>query len=184
MLHRPVLSDERLIQRFKEGDLDSFAPLYERHLPAVYKRVRYVVPEADVEDVTQEIFIAAMQSLGAFRGESLFSTWLRTLTNYKVAEYYRKQNRKRIPRETPIVEAETLPDESANLPFEDRIVLRKALVSLPEKYREVIILRFSEGMQFDEIANSMNANLETTKSLFRRAIAALRKNLESQHDSK
>ena len=180
MLHRPVLSDERLIQRFKEGDLDSFAPLYERHLPAVYKRVRYVVPEADVEDVTQEIFIAAMQSLGAFRGESLFSTWLRTLTNYKVAEYYRKRNRKQDPREAPIAEAELLPDGSNDLQLEERIALRRALSSMPEKYREVILLRFSDGMQFDEIAKNMGSNLESTKSLFRRAVAALRKNLENQ----
>jgi DNA-directed RNA polymerase specialized sigma24 family protein len=56
------------------------------------------------------------------------------------------------------------------------------LASLPEKYRDVILLRFSEGMQFDEIAKTMNSNLETTKSLFRRAVAALRKKLDSQHD--
>jgi RNA polymerase sigma-70 factor (ECF subfamily) len=99
-----------------------------------------------------------------------------------VAEYYRKKNLKQAPREAPIVEAEMLPDESANLHLEDRVVLRKALASLPEKYRDVILLRFSEGMQFDEIAKTMNSNLETTKSLFRRAVAALRKKLDSQHD--
>ena len=179
---RATVSDEHLIQRFKQGDLDSFGSLYERHLPTVYKRVRYVIPEADVEDVTQEVFIAAMKSLNAFRGESLFSTWLRALTNFKVAEYYRKKNRKQTPREAPIAEAETLPDDVGNLHLEDRIALRKALTSVPEKYQNVILLRFAEGMQFDEIAKTMNSNLETTKSLFRRAVAALRKNLESQHD--
>ena len=51
---------------------------------------------------------------------------------------------------------------------------------MPEKYREVILLRFSDGMQFDEIAKNMGSNLESTKSLFRRAVAALRKNLENQ----
>lgn len=180
--NRSTVSDEHLIQRFKQGDLDSFGSLYERHLPTVYNRVRYVIPEADVEDVTQEVFISAMKSLNAFRGESLFTTWLRALTNFKVAEYYRKKNRKQTPREAPIAEAETLSDESADLHLEDRIALRRALMSMPERYREVILLRFSEGLQFDQIAKSMNSNLETTKSLFRRAVAALRKNLDDKHD--
>ena len=182
LYNRPAVSDEHLIQRFKQGDLDSFGSLYERHLPTVHNRVRYVIPEADVEDVTQEVFIAAMKSLNAFRGESLFSTWLRALTNFKVAEYYRRKNRKQTPREAPIIEAEMLPDESADLHLEDRIALRRALASLPEKYQDVILLRFADGMQFDEIAKTMHSNLETTKSLFRRAVAAMRKNLESQHD--
>jgi len=180
MIPRSVVSDEHLIQRFKQGDLDSFTPLYERHLPAVHKRVRYMVPEADIEDVTQEVFIAVLKSLQSFRGESQFGTWLRTLTNHKIAEYYRRRNRKQDPPEAPILEAEQLPDGGSDLQLEERIALRKALTSVPEKYREVILLRFSDGMQFDEIARCMGSNLESTKSLFRRAVAALRKNLEVQ----
>lgn len=182
MLSRSAVSDEHLIQRFQQGDLDAFGSLYERHVRAVYNRVRYVIPEADVEDVTQEVFLAAMKSLHGFRGESRFSTWLRTLTNYKVAEYYRKRHRKQDPRETPMTEAELLPDGEAKLQLEERIALRHALNRIPEQYREVILLRFSDGMQFDEIAQVMGSNLERTKSLFRRAVAALRKHLESSHD--
>jgi RNA polymerase sigma-70 factor, ECF subfamily len=180
MLPRSVVSDEHLIQRFKQGDLDSFEPLYERHLQTVYNRVRYMVPEVDIEDVTQEVFIAVLKSLHNFRGESQFGTWLRTLTNYKIAEYYRRRNRKQDPPEAPIIEAELLPDGSSDLQLEERIALRKALTGMPENYQEVILLRFSDGMQFDEIAKTMGSNLERTKSLFRRAIAALRKNLENQ----
>ena len=180
MIPRSVVSDEHLIQRFKQGDLDAFDPLYERYLQVVHNRVQYVIPEMDVEDVTQEVFIAVLKSLHTFRGESQFSTWLRTLTNYKVAEYYRRRNRKQDPREAPSVEAELL----SNRQLEERIALRHALTSMPEKYREVILLRFSDGMQFDEIAKTMSSNLESTKSLFRRAVAALRKYLESDNDQK
>jgi RNA polymerase sigma-70 factor (ECF subfamily) len=178
MFSQPAASDERLIQRFKQGDLDAFTSLYERYAPRVLNRVRYVVPEADIEDVTQEVFIAALKSLDSFRGESLFSTWLRTLTNYKVAEYYRRRNRKQDPHEAPIAEAEDLPDAGDGVVLEDRIAMRSALLSLPEKYRDVILMRFSEEMRFEDIAASLGANLEATKSLFRRAVAALRKTLE------
>ena len=182
MFSRSIVSDEHLIQRFQQGELDAFNSLYERYQPKVRNRVRYVIPEADVEDVIQEVFIAALKSLRSFRGESLFSTWLRTLTNYKVAEYYRKRNRKRDPREAPINEAESLPEESYGPTMEDRIALRNALTALPEKYQEVILMRFAEGMQFDEIARTTDTNLEAVKSTFRRAVAALRKNLDDQHD--
>jgi RNA polymerase sigma factor (sigma-70 family) len=66
--------------------------------------------------------------------------------------------------------------------MEDRIALRKALTSLPDKYQEVILMRFAEGMQFEEIAKTTNTNLEAVKSTFRRAVAALRNNLEEPHD--
>ncbi|HNO95704.1 MAG TPA: hypothetical protein PKJ84_16110, partial [Anaerolineales bacterium] len=49
-------SDELLIQKYLNGEREAFDALYHRHLPKVYKRVRYVVPPNDVEDVTQEIF--------------------------------------------------------------------------------------------------------------------------------
>ena len=58
----------------------------------MYKRVRFVIPEEDVEDITQEIFIAVMKSLKSFRYEARFSTWLRTLVNRQVADYYRRRH--------------------------------------------------------------------------------------------
>ena len=171
-------SDEFLIQKFKEGGKEVFDVLYHRHLPKVYKRVRYVIPESDVEDVTQEIFIAALKSLPSFRGDSQFATWLRTLTNHKVAEFYRKRTRKHEPRLAPLSDAAAKVTGSTSQSLEERIYLQKALQNLPENYREVILLRFAEDMQFNEIAELMTQNLEATKSLFRRAITALRNQLE------
>lgn len=172
------VSDELLIQRFKDGSKDAFDELYQRHLPKVYKRVRYVVPETDVEDVTQEIFIAALKSLPSFRGDSKFGTWLRTLTNHKVAEFYRKRTRKQEPRLAPLSDAMAQVTGGTSQSMEERIFLQRALQSLPENYREVILLRFAEDLQFNEIAELTNQNLEATKSLFRRAVTALRDHLE------
>lgn len=171
-------SDEFLIQRFKEGSKDAFDVLYYRYLPKVYKRVRYVVPENDVEDVTQEIFIAALRSLQSFRGDSKFGTWLRTLTNHKVAEFYRKRTRKQEPRLAPLSDAAMQVTGGTSQSMEERIFLQRALQNLPENYREIILLRFAEDLQFNEIADLTDQNLEATKSLFRRAITALRTHLE------
>ncbi len=171
-------TDELLIRHFKDGRKDAFDTLYYRHLPKVYKRVRYVVPENDVEDVTQEIFIAALNSLSSFRGEAKFSTWLRTLTNHKVAEFYRKRTRKQEPPLSPLSDAATHTTGNTSKVMEERVYLQRALQDLPENYKEIILLRFAEDMQFNEIAEMTNQNLEATKSLFRRAVAALRTQLE------
>jgi len=171
-------TDELLIQHFKDGRRDAFDTLYYRHLPKVYKRVRYVVPENDVEDVTQEIFIAALNSLPSFRGDAKFSTWLRTLTNHKVAEFYRKRTRKQEPPLSPLSDASSHTAGSTSKVMEERIYLQRALQDLPDNYKEIILLRFAEDMQFNEIAEMTDQNLEATKSLFRRAIAALRTHLE------
>jgi RNA polymerase sigma-70 factor (ECF subfamily) len=81
-----------LVRAAQGGRLEAFNALCERYLPTVYRRVRYMVPVEDVEDVTQEIFIAVMKSLKNFRYEARFSTWLRTLVNRQVANYYRGRN--------------------------------------------------------------------------------------------
>ena len=182
MTSYPEISDEHLIQLFVQGDLQAFDSLYHRHIKSVYNRVRYTVPEVDVEDVTQEVFIAALRSLSTFRGEAQFRTWLRTLTNHKVAEYYRRRSRKKENMQVDLHHAEQRGDHGNVNTLEDRIALRRALNKLPEQYREVILLRFAEGMQFNEIAALLRQNPEATKSLFRRALAALRKKLDVRDD--
>lgn len=172
------VSDETLIQQYKEGDSDAFTVLYHRHLPNVYKRVRYVVPADDVEDVTQEVFIAASKSLSSFRGDSQFGTWLRTLTNYSVAKFYRMRTRKREPLLAPLLEASGKTEGDTHKVLEERVIIQNALQKLPENYREILLLRLAEDMQFNEISDLLGQNIEATKSLFRRAIAALRNLLD------
>ena len=174
------LPDIKLIQMAKEGNLEAFTILYERYLPMVHNRVRYVIPTQDVEDVTQEVFVAMMKSLKSFKGNAKFSTWLRTLTNRRVADYYRK--RKAAGQQVDIDLSDTgshhlneLKVEANTAKIDDRVILQQALRALPQRYQEVLLLRCAEGLQFNEIAQVQGQTLEATKSLFRRAVASLRK---------
>jgi RNA polymerase sigma-70 factor (ECF subfamily) len=174
-------SDSGLVRLAQEGNRDAFSGLYERYLPMVYKRVRYAVPERDVEDVTQDIFMAVLRSLKGFKGDALFSTWLRTLTKRRIADYYRRKNPAEHELDVDLGEADDLIGEAdtsitgGNL--DDAILIRKAMRSLPEDYQEIVLLRFAEGLQFNEIAQMRGQSLEATKSLFRRAISALRRQM-------
>lgn len=159
------------------GNEDAFATLYDHFYPLIHRRVWHLVPPQDAEDVTQEVFIAMVKSLGSFRGESKFSTWLSALTNYQVANYYRRREH----QITKLTENQDIHNDDLPLPDhnqdprhqEEVIALRRGLAALPEHYREILLLRFVEGMQFDEIAGEIDKTLDAAKSLFRRALQAL-----------
>jgi RNA polymerase sigma factor (sigma-70 family) len=95
-----------------------------------------------------------------------------------VAEYYRRRSRKKETMQVDLVYAERRSDQSNTTSMEDRIALFTALNQLPKQYCEVIILRFAEGLQFNEIAKLLKKNPEAIKSLFRRALSALREKME------
>jgi RNA polymerase sigma-70 factor (ECF subfamily) len=187
MADKRAVDDAELVRQAQQGSLDAFTGLCERYLPAVYNRVRYVVPEQDVEDVTQEVFVALMKSLRSFRGDARFSTWLRTLTNRRIADYYRKRGREGTQLDVDLSEVNPglSPDfraEADTVTIDDRVMLRQALRALPERHREILLLRFAEGLQFNEIARLQGQSLEATKSLFRRAVVALRRQVGEDND--
>ncbi len=175
---QPPPDTEELIRKAQQGSLEAFTKLYEHYLPKVYNRVRFLVPEQDVEDVVQEIFIAVLKSLRSFKHASKFSTWLRTLTQRRVADYYRRQSPVEVHLDPDLGEKEGSFHGSLtgarNGATDDRMILRQAVRKLPEHYQEVLLLRFAEGLKFREIAELRGESLEATKSLFRRAIAELR----------
>ncbi|MDH5607787.1 MAG: RNA polymerase sigma factor [Anaerolineae bacterium] len=162
-----------------DGDQQAFTQIYEHFLPSVHKRVWYVIPTQDVEDVTQEIFIAMMRSLHSFRGDAKFSTWLRVITNRQVANYYRKRSRADHDKNVALEDAESMNAPELSQPanpvdYDDIMLLRNGLRNIPEHYQEILLMRFAEGMRFQDIANDLNKNLDAAKSLFRRAVEALR----------
>lgn len=176
------MSDESLVNQIAQGDLQAFDYLYDRYVNTVYKRVRYGIPETDVEDVTQEVFIAALGSLPSFRSEAKFSTWLYTLTNNKIAEYYRRRSRKKETMQVDLDYAERQCAHDDTNSLDDNIFLQHALNDLNDTYREVILLRFANELKFNEIADVLGKNLEATKSLYRRAISTLREKLEVKNE--
>jgi RNA polymerase sigma-70 factor (ECF subfamily) len=179
MTDHSTSSDKELVRAAQNGELEAFTRLYERYLPIVYRRVRYKIPEPDVEDVTQEVFISVMKSLENFRHESQFSTWLRTLTNRQIADYYRSRTPPEIQLNLDVLYTnpgrfsteKTTVDNIDNM--DKMIMIRQSFGSLPEHYQEILLLRFADGLRFKDIAQLLGQSLEGTKSLYRRAVAKL-----------
>lgn len=158
----------------QKGERAAFETLCDRYLPIVYNRLRALLPPEAVEDVTQEVFIAAMRGIRRYRSRALFRTWLTAIARHKVADFYRKRSRQ--PETDALDSEENSPVDAAG--WEECTLVRVALRRLPEHYQEVLVLRFAEGMPFDQIACTLGISLEATKSRYRRAVAAAAQELE------
>lgn len=167
------VGDKHLIEKIQSGNKDAFLELYNRYINKVYRRVKSRIPVSDVEDVTQEIFIAVARSIHKFEKRSKFNTWLYTIVNRHIADYYRKANRTS-DTDAVDIEAETLsPQLSVTHAVDEKIIMQQALIQLPENYQEIILMRFADGLTFAEIAHRRGQSLEAAKSLYRRAIKSL-----------
>ena len=165
-------------QPLKEDDRQAFAELYHEHHSRVYsicQRMTQNVSEA--EDLTQEVFIHLFRTIGSFRGESAFTTWLHRLTVNHVLMHFRKR-RVRSERTTgngdlPVqVVAGT--SDPKRMRVVDRILLSEVIAQLPEGYREAIILHDVEGLEHREIAQIRGRSIGTSKSQLYRGRTMLR----------
>lgn len=170
----PDVSDEQLVERAKAGDRDAFFVLYNRYLKLVYNRVKSRVPYQEAEDVTQDIFIAVVRSLDNFEQRSKFSTWLYTIVNRQIADFYRKRYRRGDEQQVGLSDDdEELLAGDESLLRDDILAVQQALAELPDNYQEVILMRFADGLPFADIALQRGQSIEATKSLFRRALKAI-----------
>lgn len=167
-------SDETLADKARAGDRAAFEALCDRYLTVVYNRLRALLPPEAVEDVTQEVFISAMRGIKHYSGRSSFRTWLAAVARHKVADYYRQNSRR--PETTPLDAQEH--DPAAHDRWEERAIVRIALQHLPAHYQDILLLRFAEGLPFEEIACSLEITLEAAKSRYRRAVAAIAEEME------
>jgi RNA polymerase sigma-70 factor (ECF subfamily) len=172
--HLDSFCDEELAKMAQGGDRAAFEVLCNRHLPAVYSRLCTLLPTEAVDDVTQEVFVAAMRGLSRFRAKSLFRTWLAAIARHKVADYYRKVTRS--PSTVPLEEGLRVRSEG----WEEGVAVRIALRRLAVDYQEVLLLRFAEGLPFKRIAIVLEISLEATKSRYRRAVAALAQEMKME----
>ena len=164
-----TLPDEELAYLARDGDRLAFEVLCERYLSVVYKRLRALLPFEAVDDVTQEVFVAAVKAIRRYKAKAAFRTWISAIARHKVADYYRKRGRQ---PETMALDPE-INDVAERSVWQEQVSVRMALQQLPQHYQEVLLLRFAEGLPFQDIADALGVSLEATKSRYRRAIAAM-----------
>jgi RNA polymerase sigma-70 factor (ECF subfamily) len=173
--------DIRLVSEVLRKDRKATAEFVERYTDCVYSYVRRrVMPRAEaVEDLVQEVFLAAWRSLGNFRGEASLHHWLRGIARYKVEDYYRKRLREpkvRVEIEEALPELTFIPryeeqlDRASNLQKMHRVLAR-----LPESYGLVLLWRYLEQRSAREMAQLAGKSEKAIERLLARAREHFRK---------
>jgi RNA polymerase sigma factor (sigma-70 family) len=179
-------SDRDLLVRLGRGDREALAPLMERHHQRIYRiALAYLRNADDALDVVQETFVRAFRNASRWDPASEVVPWLvRIAVNHSIDRY--RRGRRRLASEEPLVPGDHDARVTAGDPSPERKVFGRevseqvaaALRRLPERQRQVFVLRHYDEMSLGEIAQSLGMSLGTVKSSLHRAVHRLRVDLE------
>ncbi|MHB8644432.1 MAG: RNA polymerase sigma factor [Thermomicrobiales bacterium] len=169
-----------LIEQARDGSREAFGVLYERHRATIARYVTARTRDAsDAEDLTEAIFESAWRAMGRYREQGVpFLAWLYRLAHNRVVDHYRSLR----PTVTLIPEVhESIEDTGPPLDLNiDSADLLKALHTLTDDQRDVIVLRFVQGMSGREVAQAMDKREDAIRALQFRALATLRRILSGE----
>jgi RNA polymerase sigma-70 factor (ECF subfamily) len=176
---------DRWVVRLRAGDEAALREVVDAFGDRITRVVAGILRDRDaVDDVVQESFVKAYYRIASFKGDAGLYTWL-----YRIAVNAAKDHAKRRSRR-PAVALEELPSGAASIPSrdpvalerledrEDRLAVRRAVESLPPRFRAVLVLREVEGLRYEEIAQILDISLGTVESRLFRARRRLKARLE------
>lgn len=151
------------------GDAGAFEALYRRTSDRVYAVCLRMCGDSDrASELVQDVFVRVWEKLPSFRGDSQFTTWLHRLTVNLVLQERRSRGR-RAAREIGSPDLERFGRTARRSMPGTRVDLERAIAGLPEKARQVLVLRDVEGYKYDEIAQMTGVSLGTVKAQIHRA---------------
>jgi len=180
-------SDDVELARRAAGDLgkrseasapDAFTELYHRYLPGIYRyhlaRTGHV---QEAEDLTAQTFLTALESIGSFRGQGSFSSWLFGIASHKLVDHYRRSR-----NELPLEEAENLHSpaplpEEATLQRLDLARVAQVLRLISPERAEALVLCLFGGLSLAEAARSVGKSESAVKMLVYRGLCDLQERL-------
>ncbi len=158
--------------RAAEGGPSSFAELVREHQAMVYSIAWHSLRDrALAEELAQEVFLQLYRNLPALKSDSHVKHWLRRVTSHRCIDSARRRDRE---AEVPLDDAPALstPASSGDPMLAGR--LQRLVASLPPKPRLLVVLRYQEEMELEEIAEALDMPLGTVKSQLQRTLATLR----------
>ncbi|MCY4442890.1 MAG: sigma-70 family RNA polymerase sigma factor [Deltaproteobacteria bacterium] len=182
-------TERDVVRRVRDGDSDAYRLLVERYQARIHRLVgRVLGPDhGEVDDVVQEVFVKAFFSLGKFREDAMFSTWITRIAINRARDEIKKQSGR--------VSLDAEPGEDAVRGLRDLLstedthqreqeeapdsavsgLVARTVASLPERFRVVITLKDMEGHSYQEVGQILNCSVGTVKSRHARGRERLRK---------
>jgi len=157
-----------LVRAVLQGDREGFSRLYELYAPLVHGILLARVPRAEVDDLVQDIFLHAFKKLHTLRDAAAFGPWIAMIARNRAVDFYRRS------KET----VEINDDLRGSEPHDSRAAeILELIRSLPEAYRETLVLRLVEGMTGPEIAARTGLTAASVRVNLHRGMKLLREQL-------
>ena len=162
--------DARLVRQACDGDRAAFARLYDRYARMIHGLLLARVPRADVDDLVQDVFLAAWGRLASLRDPGAFGGWLSTIARHRATDFHRKA-----------VDATELPDDlgapDTTPARTEAMAVLEVIRGLPEAYRDTLVLRLVEGMTGPEISARTGLTQGSVRVNLHRGMKLLREKL-------
>ncbi len=163
-----------IVDQVLSGNPEAVSDFYKTNSPKILKYLSKHLPsKEDAEDLTNDVFFEAIDSLNLLTKEDNLQAWLYRIAHNKMVDYYRKRKIKSLLlSQMPYLEIISNEIHQPEFQFEkDRVrdKIEKTLISLSEKYQKVLRLHYEEGISVKEIASRLNMSFKATESLLFRA---------------
>ena len=173
----PLFDEDDLVWKAQAGNAAAFERLYELYVRRMYALcLRMVSDHRRAEELTQDIFVRAWEARSSFKFQSAFGTWLHRLGTNVVLSHLRAEKR-RDGKVTATDDLETFETGVRHAMPETKLDLERAIATLPDGAREVLILHDIEGYRYREIAEMTDIAEGTVKSQLNRARRLVREAL-------
>jgi RNA polymerase sigma-70 factor (ECF subfamily) len=173
-------TEQELIEGCQRGDAEAFRALFEKHKDMVYSvALRYCGDAAAAQDIAQDTFVKLFSTVAGFRGDSTFEAWLYRMVVNNCFDHKRR-TRRLTPLLSDVLAALRTPDVSVLdevLRSEMSAHVKSVVESLAPDQRMVIVLRYTQGLSYDEIAEILGCASGTVASRLNRAHKVLQRRL-------
>ncbi|MBS1764858.1 MAG: sigma-70 family RNA polymerase sigma factor [Bacteroidetes bacterium] len=188
-MHKPVLTDQQLVEMYQQGNENCLTILIERHQKRIFSAILFLVNDRETaEDIFQDTFVKVINTLkrGTYNEEGKFLPWVLRIGHNLVIDHFRRNQRMPLVRDKEdysIIESLKLTDENV----QDKMMreqiykeVRLLVEELPFEQKEVVILRHFADMSFKEIADATGVSINTALGRMRYALINLRKIVETK----
>lgn len=166
-----AFDDAVLVRSARGGDEGAFRRLYERYVRVVHGLLLARVPPADVDDLVQDVFVTAWRRLDALRDPAAFGAWLSMIARNRATDYHRRTHQ-------TVDLPEYLEAADSTAARAEALAALDVIRSLPEAYRETLVLRLVEGLTGPEIAERTGLTAASVRVNLHRGMKMLRGKLQ------
>lgn len=174
--------EDQLTAAVRRREPGVFPEIYKAYRGRVYNLAFYSIGDpTQAQDVLQAVFLKVFRGLAAFRFESSLATWIYRIAHNECREHHRRRKRTFVPLEAVLGstdEVDPRPNSHDQQARRERdLIIQRAVMQLPFKMREVVVLKYVEGLSYDDMARVLGCAPGTVASRLNRALAELEKSL-------